>query len=322
MVVVTPGCRHGAPSRERCRRNLQVCARVESVAGLAADYGEVVEGNGAVDGATLEVLLRRWAAAVHPEALAIAQAMTIDAIDAGDEARAAAHYGVAVGVKLALDAFGGSAAFRKAVAARAGVGAPAGGREALVAACGKDFVGVECGCLGAAPREARKAGPPWEAARMAGVSAYRAGRHAAAAAAFGEAREALCGALRLPTSAEDGKNAGLVAWAFEAQGLLAANESLCRLKVGDGAAALAAAAKAVALAPDVPRAWARLGAARAHCGDLVGARDAYANAEARETRVEAGSEASRAYSGLARRAAARVQGGVGAPPKKEAGEYV
>ncbi|KAH8093534.1 hypothetical protein JL720_4672 [Aureococcus anophagefferens] len=120
------GCRHGAPSRARCRERRDTARRVEAVEKLGEALDGVLATGDAVDAASLEVLLRRFEPAAHPEALLVAQAMTIDALAAGrpeagrhfavarDKARAgaaAAATSAAPAVAAALDAEGNGAAY-------------------------------------------------------------------------------------------------------------------------------------------------------------------------------------------------------------------
>ncbi|KAH8065177.1 hypothetical protein JL722_2084 [Aureococcus anophagefferens] len=130
------GCRHGAPSRARCRERRDTARRVEAVEKLGEALDGVLATGDAVDAASLEVLLRRFEPAAHPEALLVAQAMTIDALAAG-RPEAGRHFAVARAVRLALGACGGSDKFR-AAAATTGL-AVAG---SVAARCAEEFASL------------------------------------------------------------------------------------------------------------------------------------------------------------------------------------
>ncbi|KAK7254391.1 hypothetical protein SO694_00150068 [Aureococcus anophagefferens] len=214
------GCRHGAPSRARCRERRDTARRVEAVEKLGEALDGVLATGDAVDAASLEVLLRRFEPAAHPEALLVAQAMTIDALAAGR---------------------------------------PEAGRH---------FARAKS-----------------EAALFAAGRAPARGHYIAAA-------DGLSQELAPPATAEDGRNAGLVAWAFEQQGLLLGNASLARtsnLQPDFNVRACECAAPAVAAALDAEgngAAYAPL--LLAACpGDARGA-VAYADAAARAEANRAG----------------------------------
>ena len=286
------GCRHGAPSRARCRERRDTARRVEAVEKLGEALDGVLATGDAVDAASLEVLLRRFEPAAHPEALLVAQAMTIDALAAG-RPEAGRHFAVARAVRLALGACGGSDEFR-AAAATTGL-AVAG---SVAARCAEEFVGVPCGCLGRPPRPVRR---PWERAKAEAARLFAAGRVDDARGHYVAAADGLSQELAPPATAEDGRNAGLVAWAFEQRGLLLGNASLCALKAGDAAGALDLAARSVQLAPHASKLWARLGAARFVAGDAAGAALAYENALDREAAVAgAGSKDAAVFAKLKR----------------------
>ncbi|EGB06422.1 hypothetical protein AURANDRAFT_65677 [Aureococcus anophagefferens] len=272
------GCRHGAPSRARCRERRDTARRVEAVEKLGEALDGVLATGDAVDAASLEVLLRRFEPAAHPEALLVAQAMTIDALAAG-RPEAGRHFAVARAIRLALGACGGSDKFR-AAAATTGL-AVAG---SVAARCAEEFVGVPCGCLGRLPRPARR---PWERAKSEAARLFAAGRVDDARGHYIAAADGLSQELAPPATAEDGRNAGLA--------------SLCALKGGDAAGALDLAARSVQLAPHASKLWARLGAARFVAGDAAGAALAYENALDREAAVAgAGSKDAAVFAKLKR----------------------
>ncbi|EGB02941.1 hypothetical protein AURANDRAFT_68426, partial [Aureococcus anophagefferens] len=272
------GCRHGAPSRARCRERRDTARRVEAVEKLGEALDGVLATGDAVDAASLEVLLRRFEPAAHPEALLVAQAMTIDALAAG-RPEAGRHFAVARAIRLALGACGGSDKFR-AAAATTGL-AVAG---SVAARCAEEFVGVPCGCLGRLPRPVRR---PWERAKSEAARLFAAGRFDDARGHYIAAADGLSQELAPPATAEDGRNAGLA--------------SLCALKGGDAAGALDLAARSVQLAPHASKLWARLGAARFVAGDAAGAALAYENALDREAAVAgAGSKDAAVFAKLKR----------------------